>query len=116
VEGDVEKVFVAKRIAEKLWATEEAVDGAIAEASGLMAGLVEARRELKVSAVVADEATSRIAEAVKAMAEARHAMIEAHKALDDVRVRVGVRVKMDNGFLKTAATQDAVEGHDRRAG
>lgn len=91
----MEKVFVAKRVAEKLWATEEAIDGALNEASGLISGLIEARRELKVSTIVTDAATSKIAEAIKSLAEARAAMTGAHDALAEVKLRIGVRTKMD---------------------
>jgi hypothetical protein len=93
----VEKIFVVKGVAEKLWATEDAIDNAIAQTSSLMSGLIEGRRELNVSAVVTDQATSCIAESMKALADARKAMIEAHAALDEVKLRVGVRTRMDGG-------------------
>jgi hypothetical protein len=109
----MEKVFVVKRVAEKLWATEEAIDGALAEASGLMSGLIEARRELKLSATVTDAATAKIAEAMKALAEARTAMVEAHGALDEVKLRIGVRTKMDQWTKPFQIKKDDVE--QRRA-
>ncbi len=93
----VEKVFVVKGVAEKLWATEDAIDGAIASAAVLMGGLVEARRELEVSHVVTDAATNKIATAMKAMADARSAMIEAHHALYEAKLRIGDRTKLDGG-------------------
>ena len=105
----MDKVFVAKGVANKLWATEESLDGAIADASALMSSLIEARRELGVSAVVTDEATSKIAEAMAAMAQARHAMIETHRALGEVKLRIGVRTKMDGGLKPIQnAFEDAV--------
>jgi hypothetical protein len=91
----MEKVFVVKRVAEKLWATEEAIDGAISEASVLMSGLVDARRELKLSTNITDPATAKIVDAVKALAEARTAMIAAHDALYEAKLRIGVRTKLD---------------------
>jgi hypothetical protein len=109
----MEKVFVVKRVAEKLWATEEAIDGAIASASGLMGGLVEARQELKVSAIVTDPATAKIADAVKALAEARSAMIAAHDALTEAKLRIGVRTKMD--WWQKTATPDEVAPAERKA-
>lgn len=109
----MEKIFVVKRVAEKLWATEEAIDGAIAEASGLMGGLVEARRELNVSPLFADASTSKVAEAMKALAEARHAMMEAHGALTEAKLRLGVRTKMD--AVPKPIDNNVSDGEVRRA-
>jgi hypothetical protein len=94
MEGKMEKVFVVKRVAEKLWASEEAIDGALKSASTLMVGLVEAREELGVPHLVTDAATSKIAEAMALLAQARHAMIESHSALHEARLRIGVRTKL----------------------
>ena len=91
----MEKIFVVKRVAEKLWASEEAIDGALESASILMGDLVAARRDLEVSHIVTDAATSKIAEAMKAMADARTAMIDAHHALNEAKLRIGVRTKLE---------------------
>ena len=91
----MEKIFVVKRVAEKLWASENAIDAALESASLLMGDLITARRELDVSHVVTDAATAKIAEAMKAMADARTAMIDAHHALAETKLRIGVRTKLD---------------------
>ena len=91
----MEKIFVVKRVAEKLWASENAIDGAIESAAILMGDLVAARRELDVSHEVTDPATAKIAEAMKAMADARTALIGAHDALYEAKLRIGVRTKLD---------------------
>ena len=111
----MDKVFVVKRLAEKLWSTEDAIDGAIAQASGLLAAGVEARQELKVSALFGDEATSKVAEAVKALADARHAMVEAHNALSEDKLRLGVRTKMDGGKPVVIETERAEPAERRSA-
>ena len=54
----MEKVFVAQRVATKLFATENAVDAAMVEAAELMADLLKARKDLGISAVVGDRASS----------------------------------------------------------
>ena len=106
----MDKVFVVKRVAEKLWASEETIDAAIADASKLMAGLIEARQEMHVSATVTDAATSKIAQSMAALAEARKAMVEAHHALTETKLRIGVRTRMDGGWHKpiTGMGQDEV--------
>ena len=93
----MEKIFVVKRVAEKLWASEEAIDGALESASVLMVDLVAARRDLEISHMITDAATNKIAEAMKAMADARTAMIDAHHALYEAKLRIGVRTKLDGG-------------------
>ncbi len=110
----MEKVFVVKRVAEKLWASEDAIDGAIAKASVLMGGLVEAKEELKLSATFTDEATSKIAESMKALADARRAMVEAHAALNECQLRLGVRVKAGGFKPPVEPSQDATVA-ERRA-
>ncbi len=115
----VEKVFVVKSVAEKLWATENAIDGAIASAATLMGGLVEARQELAVPHLLTDTATSKIAEAMNLLAQARHAMIESHGALHEARLRIGVRTRLE-GPHDTWAHHDnsiiAETAEDRRVG
>jgi hypothetical protein len=113
----MEKIFVVKRVAERLWATEDAVDAALAEGSSLMACVVEARQELKVSHSVADPAVTKLAEALKAMADARHAVIEAHKALEEAKLRIGVRTKLEGVPGKVWNMAPAANGRvDRKAG
>ena len=111
----MEKVFVVKRVAEKLWASENAIDGALESASVLMADLVAARRELEVSHIVTDAATHKIAESMKAMADARTAMIEAHHALFEAKLRIGVRTKLDGGHSPWDLHEDKIS-MDRKAG
>lgn len=90
----MEKVFVAQRVATKLFATEAAVDAAMVEVSEMIAELVRARKDLGLSAVVGHGASAKFAEAVQALAEARTAIVDAHAQLDETRLRVGIRTKM----------------------
>jgi len=92
---NVDKVLVARRVATKLRATETAVDAALAEATELMGEIIRGRRELNVSAIATDPSMSKIAAAVAALTEARTAMVGAHGELDELRLRVGIRTKMD---------------------
>lgn len=90
----MEKVFVAQRIATKLFATENAVDAAMVEAAELMADMLKARKDIGLSAVVGDRASAKLVEALSALGEARSAMVEMHNELNDVKRRIGVRTKM----------------------
>ena len=65
----VDKVFVAKRVATKLRATEAAVDAALVEATELMGDMIRGRVETKVSAVATDATMAKVAAAIAALAE-----------------------------------------------
>lgn len=99
----MDKVFVVQGVANKLWATEEAIDAAIVQASSLMAGIAEARAEIGCSHIVVDPAMAKVAAALSAMASARSALIESHHALAETKLRIGVRTKLTGG-------QDSTDG------
>jgi len=90
----VEKVFVAQRVANKLYATEAAVDAAMVEVAEMMSELVQARKDLGLSATVGNGVTAKFAEAVQALAAARTAVVDAHAELDETRLRIGIRTRM----------------------
>jgi len=104
----VEKVFVAQRVATKLFATENAVDLALTEASELMADMMRARKDLGLSAVVGDGAAAKLVEAIAALGAARTAMVAAHGELGETKLRIGVRTKMAGYEDKGNASSDQV--------
>jgi hypothetical protein len=111
----MDKVFVAKRVATKLHASEAAIDQAMTEAAELMADLLAARKEVNVSAVVIEDASAKIVEAIKALGDARAAMVGAHHELNEVKLRLGIRTKMD-WQEKPPGLQQAVETTMREVG
>ena len=90
----MEKALVCQRVANRIWATEKAVDAAMAEAASLMMSIAEARVDLGLSAIVADEATQKVAQAIATLADARRAVVAAHANLDQTKLRIGVRTKL----------------------
>jgi hypothetical protein len=112
----VEKAFVAQRVANKLFATENAVDAALAEATELMADMLRARQDLNLSATVGDAAVAKLIEAISAMGEARSAMVAAHSQLAETKLRVGIRTKLagveDKGGGWVAAPHETVSHRD----
>ncbi|MFT4251889.1 MAG: hypothetical protein QM608_05355 [Caulobacter sp.] len=90
----MEKVFVAQRVANKLFATENAVDAAMVNAAELMSDMLKARKDLGLSAVVGDKASAKLVEALAALGEARTAMVDMHNELNEVKLRVGIRTKL----------------------
>jgi hypothetical protein len=107
----VEKAFVAQRVANKLFATEAAVDAAMVETAEMMAELMQARKDLNLSATVGNGASAKLAEAVAALAAARTAVVEAHAQLDEVRLRVGIRTKL----IGVIGKEGSLVQHDMRA-
>jgi hypothetical protein len=93
MESTVEKVFVAQKVARKLFATEHALDAAMTETAELIAEMLQARKDLNLSATVGDAASAKLVEALSALGQARSAVVAAHGELDQVRVRIGVRTK-----------------------
>jgi uncharacterized protein YjcR len=90
----MDRAFVAQGVANRLFATEASIDKALAEASQLMAEMVEARQTMRVSAVVGGEAVSKAAQTIAALSEARSAIVATHNELAGVKDRIGVRTKM----------------------
>jgi hypothetical protein len=101
----MEKIFVAQRVANKLYATEAAVDSALVEASDLMGEMLKARKDMKVSLVFADDCQAKLMEAMKALSEARTAMVAVHGELDEAKLRLGIRTKMA-GYEEKNARQE----------
>lgn len=91
----MEKAFVAQRVATKLFTTEDSVDAALAEATELMSEMLKARKDLGASLVFGDEAASKLIEAIKSLGEARTAMVDVHNELNEAKLRLGIRTKMD---------------------
>ena len=90
----MDKVFVAKRVAKKLFETESAVDSALVEASELMSEMLKARKDVNTSLVFADDVQVKMMEAMKALSEARTAMVAVHSELNEAKLRLGIRTKM----------------------
>lgn len=90
----MDKAFVAQRVATKLFSTEKAVDAAMVEAAQLLAGMIEARAELKISAITGDAAQAKLTQAIAALSQARSAIVETHGELAEAKLRVGIRTKL----------------------
>jgi hypothetical protein len=111
----MEKIFVARRVAGKLFATEAAVDSAMVEAAELLGEMLKARKDVSVSLIFADEAQVKMMEAIKALSEARTAMVGVHNELNEAKLRLGIRTKMNGddkpavrGELSDAARREVI--------
>ncbi len=87
----MDKVVVATKVAENLFATEHAIDDALVATSAFLAAMIEGRRELQLSPVLGEVAQARVAEAITSLTEARRAIVATHSTLKRVQADVGVR-------------------------
>jgi hypothetical protein len=110
----MEKVFVAQRVAKKLFTTEAAVDGAMVEAAELLSEMLKARKDVNASLVFADDVQVKMMEAIRALSEARTAMVGVHSELNEAKLRLGIRTKMD-GADKPPPVSDGSETTLRKA-
>lgn len=86
-----ERRDAARKVAENLFALEEALDVALSQAGNLSATLPAARAAARVSAVVGQEAMDSAAEALMLLVKARAKVVEAHHHLQDTRCQLGLR-------------------------
>jgi hypothetical protein len=91
----MDKAFVAKRVADKLRATEKTVDSAILEVSELVSELITARRELGLSTIVGDKEVAAVVEALNALNTARGSLVSSHRGLGRIAKALHIPVKMD---------------------
>ena len=96
-----ERREAAMRVAESLFAAEEAIDAALARAAELNSTLVTARTEAGLSALVGQDAFEVSASAFAALARARCDIVETHKRLSEAKIQVGLRtVSVGDGAPK----------------
>ena len=110
----MEKVFVAQRVANQLWTTEAAIDAALVESSALMRDVIQARGDLKVSSIFADDVNVKLMAAMQALTEARTAMVGVHDELNEAKLRLGLRTKME--LIKPAHASAETEVTLRQVG
>lgn len=97
-----QRIAATRMVANKLTATENAIDDALISASELTATFPVARREANVSPVVGQEAIALAGEAVAALHDARAKIVAAHHALADVRDELRVPVRAGGSLWKLA--------------
>lgn len=81
----------ALKVAESLFAAEEAIDNALARAAELNGNMVTARNDARVSALVGQDAFEVSAAAFAALARARCDIVETHKRLSETKIQMGLR-------------------------
>jgi heterodisulfide reductase subunit A-like polyferredoxin len=83
------KAEIVNGVANELYATEQALDAAIAQASSLVQTMIASRAELSVSAVAGAQAQAKAMEAIATLGQAREAIVAAHQELAKDHRRMG---------------------------
>lgn len=82
---------VAQKVADRLFALENAIDVALTRAAELNAAMPQARGEARLPAMVGQEALDRAAETFSSLVQARRRVVETHQSLDQTRLQIGLR-------------------------
>lgn len=85
----MDRTEVVAGVASDLYATEQAVDAAIAQATTLIQSMIGARAALDVSPVAGAVSQSKAVEAVAALSAARDAVVACHAELQKDHRRMG---------------------------
>lgn len=93
----------AKKIASELHQAEDAIDEAMIRIANLAATLPTVRRDTNMSAIVGQEAMSKVANALAAAGDVRQLLTDAHLALTVTQKQVGLGTRMFGAGVKPAA-------------
>lgn len=107
------RLAAARMVAEKLAASETAIDDALISMAELTAVTPMAQRRANVSPTVVQDAMALTGEATAALQEARAKLMAAHQAFAEVRDQIGLRVHAGGDLWKlvppkTAQNEDRV--------
>lgn len=99
----------AMKVADSLFAAEDAIDAAFARVAELNGTLAMARSDAQLSAIVAQDAFELAASTLSVLAKARGEIVETHKRLSEAQVQIGLRAVSFGDQGKPAIR----EGHHR---
>ena len=89
---------VAQKVADRLYALENAIDVALTRAAELNVSMPQARGEARLPAMIGQDAFDKAAEAFTSLVLARRRVVETHMSLDQARAEMGLR-EVDTGDL-----------------
>jgi hypothetical protein len=104
----------AQKVADRLFAVENAIDIALTRAAELTAAMPMARAEARLPAMVGQAALDRAAEAFSALVEARRRIVETHDQLDATRLQIGLK-EVDAGDTEPKTSPGFIPGFTEAA-
>jgi hypothetical protein len=103
-----ERIEAAQRIAKDLHAAENAIDDAIVKIAQLAATLPTARIETNMSAIVGQDAVSKVTQAIAAAGSVRQMITDAHVALGETQRQVGLGARMFGAGMNKPPSSSAI--------
>lgn len=92
-------IAVARQVAERLIAAEEAIDNALREAAQLAQYMPVARQEVGASVAVGQDAIEEALATLSSLGEARRNILLTHQALARTQARIGLRERNYGAFV-----------------
>ena len=86
-----ERIFIAKKVANQLFAVETAIEAALTAAAEFTASLPQARAQAKLSATVGQDVFDATLATLASLNDARRNIVAVHTGLDETRTRMGMR-------------------------
>ncbi|MEE9432959.1 MAG: hypothetical protein V3V15_01815 [Sphingorhabdus sp.] len=88
-----ERLAATQMVAEKLFALETAIDEALVCAANLTCATSTARRDIRASTIVGQDAVAKTGETIAALYAAQNAVIDAHGGFAEVRQKMRIPAK-----------------------
>lgn len=110
-----ERVSAAQKIAAELHQAEDAIDEVMIRIANLAATLPTVRRDINMSAIVGQEAMSKVANALAAAGEVRQLLTDAHLALTVTQKQIGLGTRMFGAGVKPPSASLVGEGSNDHA-
>jgi hypothetical protein len=104
-----DRLTAARDVAAKLFALEEAIDLALARAGELTTSIPNARSRAKLSAVIGQDAITKVSDSLVTLVEARKHILEAHEHLAETQAQIGLKVYNMGALWKFAADASNLE-------
>ena len=86
------KVEAATAVFDKLISAEQSVDAAMIAQTQLLEQMIEARRQIGLSATAGELAQARVCDAIAALSDARRATMAAHAALASLQKSMDIQI------------------------
>jgi hypothetical protein len=107
-----QRVVAAERIAAELHEAEDAIDQAIIKLAKLAGTLPVARFETNMSAIVGQEAVTKVTQAIATAGQVRQMVTEAHHALSETQRQVGLGARMFGAGTEKPKGQSVTSDRD----
>jgi hypothetical protein len=110
-----QRLAAARSVAESLFAFEQALDRTFALGAGLSSGIVNARMDAGISAVIGQDAIDGAIKTLALIADARRELVSTHHQLKAFADNIGLREVSWGDLVKPPAAQTQHEQHLRVA-